>query len=172
MHEQFRSEIIVSHNILNELKRYLAPPYMKKIFMLGMIPCFMFIIMGPIVGDYIYAIIALIVAVAFTILYILQPKIFIKKYLDMNLEATGTAEISQTVSFFDDMITVTTENTGGTLKFSYASIARYVETKSAYSFFTKSNILIVVDKLVLIEEGKEKDFVQFINEKCRDIKIK
>jgi len=171
-HEQFRSEINISHNILNELKRYLAPPYMKNLYIISMVASSILIIMGTIEGKYIYAIIGLMIVAVLTTVYIRQPKILVKRFFDRNLEAIGTAEISQSVSFFDDMITVTTANTGGTLKFSYESIARYANTMSTYSFFTKSNILIVIDKLTLTEEGKEEGFIQFINEKCINIKIK
>ena len=75
-------------------------------------------------------------------------------------------------SFTDDEVKLHNPTNGGTAHIKYGTIKRFAETDEWYVLFTKDNQFIIVDKVRLIQEEKDKDFLRFIVGKCENVKWK
>jgi len=106
------------------------------------------------------------------IVNVLQPKRILKSIYNRNLETLGTKELSQAITFMEERIKVFSLDSGGTIHINYEAIVRVVETKSTYTLFSKTEIIIFICKQALEEDYKNEEFIRFLKEKCKNIRIK
>jgi hypothetical protein len=153
-----------------ELKKYLVKPKDKKILMIISIVCFFVAVLCVIGNDnregyiYLLAFFSFSVAVMSPIIYVKNLNRVIKINMDRFYEL-GLKEIEVVTSFTEDKIKLHNKTTGAASELSYGVIERFVKTENMYVLFTKAEQFIVVNRKILIEKEKHKDFVRFIKEK-------
>jgi len=170
-YEYFKSEITFSQDTYKELKMYILSSKMKRLFIFFAMSGLFAIIMGLYRREYAVALVGAMICLPYAVAYVKQPKELMKHLMDRNIETIGSIELPQLVSFFDDKIKIYGAKTGSTIYLAYDVIERYAETKSTYSLFTKTNLIVVVNKLALIQEQRDGEFIKFLRYKCRNIKL-
>jgi len=128
--------------------------------------------LGIIFGNSLIAVMGFFIGIG---LGVINPWLTLKRLNRLELkriqEIEGISEIKQTVSFDDDKIKIVTPSTGSQVFMEYRLIDRLVETENLYALFTKENLLILVNKLHLIQEQSHEEFLVFIKEKCKTARI-
>lgn len=165
----FRSEIMVTRNILNELKWNLAPSASRQFATIGILMGVILLIIFFLAEKYLLGVPSLALSVLFLWMYYQQEKALLKLTFERNLEVTGREDIEQIVAFLSQKIEIFSTITENKTFIDYNAIARCVQTKSTFSFFTKTNLFIVVDRTKLVDENKEEEFILFMREKCKNI---
>jgi len=168
--EDFETRSVISRDT-KELKRHRRRPQDKIIFIL----CAMFglfvIIRSIVTQNTTFTIIG-IAFVVLILLVIVRDEVVSRQMWTKIGESSGTEELEMIVSFLEDNIKICDPQSGGIMYVSYDTICRFVETKNMYILFTKAHQCVVVNKMSLIQEQKNEDFIRFIKEKCKNVKWK
>jgi len=85
-------------------------------------------------------------------------------------ETTGAEELNMIVTFLDDKIKTYYPESAQTLHIDYHLISRFEETESTYLLITNARQFVMVNKETLIQDGKDEEFLQFIKNKCSNVK--
>ena len=170
--EYFKSEVTFSPDTYKEIKMYMISSKMKRRLIFCAMSGLFIAIMGFYWREYnVFALFAgVVTCLSCAMSYIMHPKEHMNVLMRRNSEISWGVELSQSVSFLADKIKIYGANSGGTIYLAYEVIERYAETKSTYTLFTKSNLIVAVNKLALIQEQRDGDFIQFLRYKCKNIK--
>lgn len=172
--EYFETKTIINFKAYKEIKKYTLPTWRKTIlviFPISLIILSIFCYNLFDKGDSGYTLVLFALGVSLPIIRFMLVKKNEKLLFERNTE-TGFADFENIVSFTDDKVKVYNVHTNGTSYLLYNVIARFEESKHFYILITKANLFILVNKLTLTQEQKEKDFLSFIKEKCINVRWK
>jgi len=168
--EHFETKVTIGKSTTRELRKYLKHPREKMrvaivtvvVILIGIL----FVVLGHNIGF------LLIIFAPFLILinhlsYLNVSKVQEKRRIE---SAGGRTEIEIMTSFTEEGVTLTDLATNNSTALKYDIFERFAETERFYALFTKAHQHILVDKLHLIQEGKDKAFLSFIKEKCVNIR--
>jgi DNA-binding LytR/AlgR family response regulator len=99
-------------------------------------------------------------------------KAALKTAFEQLQENYGATEQEIITSFEDDRIKENFPQSGATVFTNYSAISRLEETPNMFVLRTKTKQVIVVNKTDLIQEQKNEEFIQFIRNKCENVKIR
>ena len=167
--DYFETRGVINRNIFAELKRHLKNPRDKKMFVIYSLFCFFVLILG-IISSSAMLISSGVAGNILIVLLLLRDKIEMQRTMEKIRESLGIEEIEYVITFTDDQIKIHNLQTNGTSRFIYSDINRFVETKNLYALFTRANQFITVNKNSLIQEQKDEAFIQFIKNKCENVK--
>ena len=106
------------------------------------------------------------------LLLLLRDEVNFRRGWERIRETSTTEGIESVVSFLDKKIKLYDSESGGTIYLDYFLIVRFLETTNWYVLFTRAHQFIAVNKISLIEEGKNEDFIRFLKKKCHYVKWK
>jgi len=164
--DYFEVESIVNKDTYNELMWHRIPKSVKILVVIILFGC----TMSAIGGHYDAAVSGLAMVVIFSLMLLFAHKRNVKITLQRQKEREETSELKLAISFLDEEIKIHNLRAGGAIYVNYDSIARFVETKNLYVLFTKANQFVAVNKTILIQEQKRKDFIRFVKDKCKNVK--
>jgi len=169
--EQFETQVIFSKGILRELRKHLKPPREKirvAICSIGlMLLGIWLIVFRQSVPSGIFVV---FIGLASPLSHHLNFYHVTKVNLRRSAENTGEKGAFELItSFAEDEIRICNK-IGGMAYIKYDAVRRFAETKQWYALFTKENQVIIVDKMRLVQEEKEEAFLNFIKEKCKNIR--
>jgi len=168
--EQFETKYIINQATYKELKWHLIS---TQDWISGALRIPFFVIIA--VLGFEFRIVAILLAGIFlTAFLIIEILLVPKRVAQVNLqraqESTGTTDLEVLTSFTNDGVKTFNFSTNGTATFNYNNFIRFAETKNMYILFTKASQFVVVNKKTLAQEGKTKEFRQFIRSKLPKIK--
>ncbi|MCL2388093.1 MAG: YcxB family protein [Defluviitaleaceae bacterium] len=171
----FETTSVINKDTLIEIKKHLMPPRAKRIYILLIIGGLLmavggiFFIVDPYVshnGSFMVVVaVGLSVSIVTAICYFIQPNTIVKTNVN-RFKESGHTEVRITSSFTEDKIKIQNSTSGATGEVGYDVVYRFAETENFYTLFTKTEQFIMVNKISLIEAGKNEEFVKFIRGKC------
>jgi len=170
--KQFETTALIDENVYMGLKKHRKSRSEK---IRAFVACAVFVILGflliytglsNILGAFI-----ILVALLFPILDHKNFRRTVKLYYRRTAESSGGATVLEvTTSFSEEEIKIHNHITGSVTALKYDSLVKFVQTERLYIMITKENQFVVVDKLKLIQDGLNEDFLSFIKEKCNNVK--
>jgi len=173
--ESFETTVTISKDTFQKLKKYKKPPHEK---MRVAIASVVLVIVGAlyialeqmnsVLG---FPIISL--GLAGPLLHHFNFNYVTKVNWRRMIESSGGMDTFELItSFTEDEVKVYNPANGGTAHIKYGTIKRFAETDEWYILITKENQFIIADKVRLIQEGKDKEFLRFIVGKCENVRWK
>ena len=167
--DYFETREVFDENTFVELERHLRNPREKRMFAIVLFSCFFALIVGIFISATVL-IVSGIASSVFIALLFLRTRLGIQRTLERTRKSLGAEEVEYITTFADDQIKIHTLQTSATVYLNYDDISRFAETESLYALFTRANQFITVNKAGLIQEQKDEAFVQFIKDKCKNVK--
>jgi len=166
----FETTTIVNENIFKELK-YIMSTAQKMIFMTFL----SFSVIGLVLCAISELYQEVIIITIMTIIFILVCMIILNNQRKANIkrleESVHSDEYTETTSFTETGFKIINNATGGMKTIYYENIVRFVETKNFYAIITKGKQIGLINKIVIEENGKKEELINFLRLKCLNIKF-
>ena len=169
--ENFETTNVITENTYIELKRFLKPPNEIRYVIIYSTVLLIIAIIGLIFQHYYFTAIGLGFGIGGPLFYIKQFNYMTRKNWKRMVESSGgVSELEVITTFMADGVKTYNKQSGGSSFINYNSIFRFAETDNIYALFTKENQFIVIDKISIEHEQKTKELINFLREKCINIK--
>lgn len=165
----FESTGVVNEDTLNELKKHIVPPILRRTIIGLGIACIAFSFISLLISNF-YVFVFLILGAILVGEYFLIINISNKRCIKQIEETIGKREVKYKVYFDDEGVIVNNLGTNAKANMKYEVFKRVAETKDVYAMFTKTNQFVLVFKNCL-DNNQKKEFKIFIKEKCKKIKL-
>ena len=170
--EQFETRVVMNKEAWKALRKYWKPPQEKLRVMLASAALALLGIAYLLLWEDRLGIVMILCGFAGPFLHHLNFRYVSKVNEKRAMESAGGAEDNERlVAFAEEEIVIRSTMNENVSRINYNAIKRFAKTENLYALITKENQFIMVNRTQLAQAQKEENFLSFIGEKCKHVKL-
>lgn len=168
--DSFETQSVISEDTFQELKKYLMSRKQRSALITLRLLAICLFVAAIFARSYFFMGLMAIAVIIFILEYLLILNKHVKTNIKKMQETIHAKECEYTTLFCDAGFKIKNHATNAMATIAYDDINRFVETKTCYVLFTKTNQFGIVNKSVIDEAGKKEELIRFLKHSCKNIR--